>query len=283
MLVASLFIAAPAHAGIGACGNIDVEASAMCDVKTSGGCTAACQQLSFEASCSAQLEGGCQGMCNASASLSCTTDCSGTCMATCTGDPPSYDCSADCKADGDAMCSGQCASNANQSQCEGTCKAEFSAKCDASCMGTKGSVDCAAKCNARCSGSCDAQANVGCQISCTPPSAYATCESMLSGGCMVECTQPQGALFCNGNYVDTNGNLASCEAAIEALFPTIHVTTNGMASANCSGNTCEAEASGSATVGCAVAPGRSNEGMGGAAAMLVGLGAMLVGRRRQAR
>ncbi|HEY2409013.1 MAG TPA: hypothetical protein VGI10_23575 [Polyangiaceae bacterium] len=284
LFAAPLFIAAPAHAtGLASCGNIDVEANAMCDVKTTGGCAANCTPVSVQATCAAQLDAQCDGQCTGSASATCTGSCDvSSCEAECTAMGPSFDCSAHCQADAQADCDANCASSADSTHCQASCKANATAKCDASCKGTPPSATCMAQCNASCSGSCTAQSTLNCQVNCQS-SLQANCETMVQGGCNVQCSKPEGALFCNGNYVDTNGNLASCEAAIAALFPTIHVTTNGMASANCSGNTCEAQASGSAKASCAVAPGRSNQGMGGAAALLVGLGAMLVGRRRQAR
>src|SRR3954449_5701414 len=74
-LLPSFFIARPAYAGIEACGNIDVKANATCELDTSGGCTARCTPVSFEAQCSADLEVDCKGSCNVSASATCTASC----------------------------------------------------------------------------------------------------------------------------------------------------------------------------------------------------------------
>src|SRR5438105_1420269 len=70
-------------------------------------------------------------------------------------------------------------------------------------------VTCQAKCEASCSGSCTAKANVDCDVSCQA-TGYANCEAMLTGGCQAQCTTPQGALFCDGQYVDTGNNLQQC-------------------------------------------------------------------------
>ena len=56
----ALFLGLPntAHAGLDACGNIDVSASAQCELVTSGGCVAMCEPLAFEAACAGQLYAG---------------------------------------------------------------------------------------------------------------------------------------------------------------------------------------------------------------------------------
>ena len=62
-------------------------------------------------------------------------------------------------------------------------------------------------------GSCTAKANVDCDVSCQA-TGYANCEAMLTGGCQAQCTTPQGALFCDGQYVDTGNNLQQCISTI---------------------------------------------------------------------
>jgi hypothetical protein len=44
------------------------------------------------------------------------------------------------------------------------------------------------------------------------------CHTRVEGGCEVACQEPEGALFCDGNYVDHDGNLESCIAAIDAAL-----------------------------------------------------------------
>ncbi|MBM4359435.1 MAG: hypothetical protein FJ096_15130, partial [Deltaproteobacteria bacterium] len=88
--------------------------------------------------------------------------------------------------------------------------------------------------------------------------------------CKAQCSKPEGALFCNGQYVDSD-DLGAC---IEALAA-IEIEVSG--SAQCSGNTCSAEGS----VSCAASP--LVPGSGSAAALVgVALAGMAVaGRRRR--
>src|SRR5579862_8849565 len=77
-----VFTPSSAHADVlSSCGNLDFAGNETCSIQTSGGCTAQCTPISFQASCSAQLEVGCQGMCTASADVNCTGSCSGSCEA----------------------------------------------------------------------------------------------------------------------------------------------------------------------------------------------------------
>jgi hypothetical protein len=93
--------------------------------------------------------------------------------------------------------------------------------------------------------------------------------------------KPEGAMFCDGNYVDTGNNLANCVNAIKALFPNFMVTGYADANANCSGNTCTAQADAGASAKCSVTPGRKIEGAAGGVGILLALGAAFAGRRRR--
>jgi hypothetical protein len=236
-----------AHAGIDACGNIDVKANAKCEVVAQGGCTARCEPVSFQAACSAKLQAQCDGQCAASASADCTASCSGTCTGQCEANPGSFDCkgscSASCESDCNAQCSGQASGGQASGQCQAECKANCSAKCDARCSGTPPSATCDAKCNASCSGSCEAKASAQCQIQCQGK-LDAQCKAELKGGCEAQCQKPEGALYCDGQYVDTGGNLQRCVDALNAI---LNIKVQGSASAQCSGNTCEAKAEASAS------------------------------------
>ena len=63
-LAVPLLTASPAQAGLEACGNINVEASAQCKVEVEGGCVAKCTPVSFYASCSAKGYASCEGKCD---------------------------------------------------------------------------------------------------------------------------------------------------------------------------------------------------------------------------
>jgi hypothetical protein len=242
----TLFSATEARAGLEACGNINVSADAQCKVETSGGCTAQCTPLKMELACSGKLEASCSGTCNATLDASCSGSCKADCSGKCSANPGSLDCSANCQGTCEGDCSGKCSSNANKSECEASCKATCSGSCDAQCKGTPPSATCDAKCEASCKGSCTAKANMDCQINCQAK-GYASCQSDFEGGCKAKCTQPEGALFCDGNYVDTGNNLQNC---INALNAVLHVKVEGHA--ECSGNECSAE--GKASANCAAAP-----------------------------
>lgn len=267
----------PAHAGLEACGNIDVKADAKCKVEVKGGCTAQCEPVRFEAACAAKFEAKCSGKCNASIQASCTSSCNGSCTGACNADPPKFECKGQCVADCEGSCSGSCQGKANGSECVASCKAACSGRCDASCKGTPGSASCSGKCEACCSGSCTAKANVDCNVNCQAET-YASCKGELSGGCKVQCEKPDGALFCDGNYVDTGGNLANCINALNAVLK-LRVDVSG--SASCANGQCEAE--GTASIGACSTGAPSSKPLGAAGAVL-GLGALafLARRRRDA-
>lgn len=269
--IVPLALPATAHADLSACGNINVTADEQCKLVTSGGCTAQCTPINFQAACSAQLEVSCEGQCTAQASASCTGACdlSG-CEASCSADPGNFSCSADCETNMDAQCQAQCSSSSDQAQCVASCKATISAQCDASCSGTPPSASCQAQCQASCSGSCTAQANLDCQVNCQS-SGFASCQTSLTGGCQAQCSQPKGALFCNGQYVDAGNNLQNCLNALSNLG----ISVQG--SASCSGNTCQAQGS----VSCAVTPGTPAGNAAAGLGILLGIGGLFIGRRRR--
>jgi hypothetical protein len=230
----AFFVAAPAQAGIGACGDIHVEANANCEVKLDVECKASCEPLSFTASCQVS----CSGECNASFSAMCSASCEADCVELeCTGG--NIDCSASCSGTCGANCTSSCSASNDKAQCEASCEAGCDADCSASCEGSP--VECSGGCKASCEGSCTAEANVDCQISC-----QGGCTAQLQGGCEAEC-DVDGALFCDGQYVDHGGNLQSC---IDALRDQLNIEVSGSASSSCDGGSCEAQAEGSIS-GCA--------------------------------
>jgi hypothetical protein len=135
-----------------------------------------------------------------------------------------------------------------------------------------------AKCQASCSGSCTAQANVNCNVSCQAM-GYANCEAMLSGGCTAQCMTPQGALFCDGNYVDTGNNLQNC---IDELKSALNITVMASASGNCSGNQCMGQAQASASC-IASDVGSGASGTGGLLFAGAGIGLVAFARRTRRR
>ena len=233
-----------ARAGIEACGNIHIEASAECEIDAGIQCEARCEPLTIEAACAGQLYVECEGECNAELDVACTADCQGSCEAECEIDPAEFSCEASCQAD----CEGNCEASCMDSECQASCQATCSGECSASCEVVPGSAECTAQCDACCSGSCTAEANFDCQVSCQGE-AWAQCEVDIEGGCKAACERDEGALFCDGQYVDHGGNLKECADALKARF---NLKISGSAEGECSNGMCSGEAGG--TISCDVDP-----------------------------
>lgn len=266
--------------GIAACGNIDVKASAQCKAEVSGGCTAQCTPVHFEAACSATVDvSKCTGSCNVKAEASCTATCQGSCETKCNGDPSiscSGACALDCDASCDSQCSGEAAGSKAQADCKASCQGSCHGRCEASCKVNP--PDCKTKCESACNGSCEAKVNAKCDIDCSK-AVVAECSAKLEGGCKTQCEQPNGAVFCDGQYVDAGNNLADCEAALNAWLKA-HVDVSARGSASCSGSSCQAE--GEASASCSVADVRSNGALSGVGGLAVAALAGLFARRRRA-
>ncbi len=241
--LAASFVPRVAHAGISACNNIDVRADARCELVASGGCTAQCEPTRFRAACAGKLTAQCDGECNATIDASCTASCRADCQAECDVDPGSFDCRGSCTGSCDADCDAQCGSSGTSSECSAACRANCSAKCDGQCQATRPSADCSGKCEASCQGSCQAKASAKCQIDCQAE-LEGSCTAELEGGCKARCQQPEGALFCDGQYVDTGNNLQQC---IDALRTALDIQVSGSASGECSDGTCSGRAEASAS------------------------------------
>lgn len=276
----ALFAPAVARAGIEACGNIDVKASAKCEVVAEGGCTARCEPLQVQAACSAKMTAQCDGQCTAQVDALCSGSCNTDCNAKCNANPGSFECQGSCtgtcEADCDAQCSGQASGGTASGSCQSSCKANCSAKCDAKCEGTPPSATCSGKCEASCSGSCQAKATASCQIECQGD-LRASCEAQVTGGCKAQCSDPKGALFCDGQYVDSGNNLENCVKALNAI---LDIKVSGSASADCNGGSCNAEAEGSVSACSTTAPGRTT-GLGAGALVLGAIGATILRNRRR--
>lgn len=273
--VALSFAAAPAHAGIDSCGNIDVHGDAKCEAKVGVDCAAQCTPPSLQAACAAKLEVDCQTMCTDPPSITCTGSCKGDCEAECMVKPAEFDCQANCSATCEGDCTGKCDSAKDSAECEAQCKASCSGECSANCKVTPGSADCTAKCQASCTGSCTADANFSCQTTCQGD-AFASCQAELkAGSCDVQCKDPDGAVFCDGQFVDSGGNAKKCLAAIDAYLKA-HVQASG--SSSCSGNSCEAQ--GKVSCNCST-PARRTGSLPAGLAFLGALGLIGVARMRR--
>ncbi len=253
-----------------ACGAFDFSGHAECKVELTGGCDVACTPVNFQVQCAADLYETCSGECKVSANVDCTASCQTTCEVDCKANA-NFNCSANCTGQCGGTCSGKCATAMNKTDCQASCESNCSGECDASCTAS-GSASCTAKCQGSCSGSCKASANADCQINCQG-GGYAKCEANLQGGCKAQCESPKGAIFCNGQYVNTSA-IDDCAAALAAE---LNIKVTGYAA--CSGNTCKAGGS----VGCAAAPvDTSGFGVGMLAVMATGVGLSFARRRRNA-
>jgi hypothetical protein len=61
----------------------------------------------------------------------------------------------------------------------------------------------------------------------------------------------EGALFCDGNFVDTGDKLQDCVDGLKAVLD-VHVMAQGTSSSSCTGDACMASAKGKVSSNCAV-------------------------------
>ncbi len=246
-----------------ACGNIALVATGSCHLDVTGGCSAKCEPLTFQAAC--------DGKCNVAIDATCTASCNTQCQTDCTVDPGSFDCEGKCETDCGGSCMSRCSASGDQANCSAYCQESCKSTCQGQCKVVPPSADCNAKCNGCCGGSCTVDANFDCSLKCTAD---------LKGGCTADCTAPDGALFCtdqNGRdqYVHVT-NLADCEAYIASNF---NVKVEASATATCNANGCQGV--GTAGVGCSTQPiGSAPLDVGAIATMAMGLG-LIVSRRRR--
>ncbi len=259
-LAAPLLFAGHAHAGLGACGDIHVEASAECEVFAGAQCESMCEPVAFESQCAADLYIECDGQCTGELTAGCTGTCETDCRAECDVDPGRFDCKGSCFAEGRSSCEGRCA----DSECFASCEATLEAQCSGQCDLVPAEVDCEGQCQASCQGYCQAEADLDCQIDCQAD-GYVDCQSRLTGGCRTEC-ETDGALFCDGQYIDHDGNLEECINSLRAL---LDIQVEGYAEGSCGNGSCQGEAGGS--ISCSVAPsGHTTLGIGALALLMLG-------------
>jgi MYXO-CTERM domain-containing protein len=131
--------------------------------------------------------------------------------------------------------------------CSGAC----SVGCDKQCNIEPPTATCDARCKASCQGSCKVETNIQCQVDCQAK-GYAKCEAEVTGGCKARCMANEGALFCDGNFVDTGDKLEECVDALKAVLDA-KVMTSSSGSADCAGGACNAEGEASVSSSCSVA------------------------------
>ena len=102
----------------------------------------------------------------------------------------------------------------------------------------------------------------------------------MTGGCKARCKTNQGALFCDGNYIDTGNKLQECVDALKSTLEA-HVMAAGSGSASCDAGSCSAKGAASVKTNCSVA----DAGVAGSplSGVLLLLGFGVVVRRRSRR
>ena len=274
-MTAMLSFAESAHAeDLSACGDFffDPAGDVECEILVEGGCEAACEPVAFSVECAADLYVECEGGCDFDIDVDCQVDCEAGCVTECEGG--NFDCRAYCEGGCYADCDARCEGDSDEVHCRSSCEAGCNVECGASCDVEFPS--CETECEASCEGSCTAEANAECQIDCQSD-GYLECEAELEGGCQVACEEPEGAIFCDGQWINTT-DLESCADAIIASFD---VEITGYADASCEGNTCTAEAGCTST--CAAAPASPNASFGMIALGAATLGLAVARRRRRDR
>jgi MYXO-CTERM domain-containing protein len=274
-----LSLSQSAHAqDLASCGNVYLADQAQCTViPPTAQCDVMCTPISLEASCAADLHVACEGKCNVDIDAACNLDCSASCMASCNVDPGSFDCTAQCQGECAGDCDAQCGKPGAAAHCSASCKASCTGSCNASCKVVPPSASCQGRCDASCKGSCHAKANVDCNVKCQA-SGYVDCEARLMGGCEAACKTQKGALFCEGQFVDTS-NLDECVAALKKALD-VNVQGYAEGESSCDAGTCQAH--GSAGASCAVTAVGSGHSRGALA--LVGIfGLGVFARRRRAK
>ena len=249
-----------------ACGNIALVATGDCHLEVSGGCTAKCEPLSFQAAC--------DGKCDIAIDATCDATCSGSCEAQCALQPATFDCQGSCEVDCGGSCDANCKADSDQASCKAYCQQSCKGTCQGRCTTVPPMADCKTNCNMCCEGSCSAQANFDCSYSCTAD---------LKGGCDADCSAPEGALFCkdqNGReqYVHVT-SLEDCVAYLEANF-SIDINFTASGNVECKNGQCTA--GGEAGVGCSTQPvGSTPLDVGAIATAVMGLGFVVSRRRRR--
>ncbi len=272
-------------ATLDACGGVWLEglAEGSCEVVPVQECETRCQTVSAVTVCAARLTTECNSSCTLEASVECEGSCGETCVGDCSTDveqqPPNCMglCMSDCQMEATAGCEdtdkhGQCRSSGAHC-CADRCRNE----CDQATETTT----CEPVCTSACTGSCDARANLQCQVGCQAE-RFTTCEETVVEECNTECEQTGAAIFCEGQFLATGGDLEACANDLAASFD-FQLDVEIDIDVECSDGGCEAEGEGEgdAGVGCGLTidpKGRRSLG-GWAVFMLLGLGAWRMRRR----
>jgi len=204
-----------------ACGGLflEVEAAASCQVVTKESCEQQCQPVAVERVCASRLYTTCESECSFTAEVECQASCQETCVPTCEGgtddDPPN--CMGLCMSDCQQTVTAECGED---SEANGECRSSGAQCCQEKCHDQckdDEPVECTPVCEDACTGSCTGRANVDCQIECQSRD-FTTCKDQLVQECHNECETTGAAIFCDGHFLATGGNLQACADALADEF-----------------------------------------------------------------
>lgn len=281
-LLTTLGVATPARASLEACGGVylDASAAASCEVVPTETCTSKCEPVAVELVCAARLTTQCTGSCTAAADASCTSTCKESCVPECSSNPSQPpNCMGLCMSNCQQDCNVKCA-DASGGECRSSCAQCCSVDCHSQCDKAPEPA-CEPVCAVACSGACDGKANIDCQISCQS-GLYASCKSEEVQVCKNECTTTGAAIFCNGQFLATAGNLQACADQLKAEF-NVTLDVSAAASGSCDNGACQGVADAKGALGCSVGTvGNADHGGKAAGLMtLLGLGLWRIRRTRR--
>jgi hypothetical protein len=107
---------------------------------------------------------------------------------------------------------------------------------------------------AGCEGSCKVDTNFDCQASCQAK-GYARCEADIQGSCKAQCKAKEGAIFCDGQFVNTDAIDACKQSIQDALKIKVRVRGEAEGESGCDGGTCEASGRAKVSSDCSSVPG----------------------------
>ncbi len=210
---------------------LEVEAAGSCEVVPVEECEVECTEVAMELVCASRLTAECESSCTAEATVECRSGCEETCVPSCTQQvteeqPPN--CMGLCMSDCQMDCNVTCEGGVCRSQCAQICSSDCHDKCDAD-----PEPACEPVCDTACFGSCEGRASVDCQVTCQSE-LVTQCEIDGSQECVEDCDTSGYAIFCDGQFLASAGDLDACAAEIEDSFD-IHLEFKAEASASANG------------------------------------------------
>jgi hypothetical protein len=137
----------------------------------------------------------------------------------------------------------ECEDNPDHGKCRSSGAQCCSEYCHAECDAAAEETTCEPVCQTACSGSCEGGANVECQVQCQAQ-LFTDCETTTVQECNDECMTTGAAIFCDGQFLATSGDLKACADEIAAQFSIdldLDVDVDVDVDVDCQGDACEGE------------------------------------------